>query len=143
MNASTYAGPLLVTVAYLTTYYASMLHILRTKTRLLAEYRARGERFDRYYGQDREMLAADRIQLNTLEHMPPFLVLLWLNAVFVSPFFATVVGCVYLGARLIYPFLMGRKVGSAVRIQIIFATAPGYGVMAVYGGALVWAALGG
>ncbi|MFT6233578.1 MAG: hypothetical protein ACJAZO_004099, partial [Myxococcota bacterium] len=48
---------------------------LRTKSRLVAGYQSRGEKFDRYFGQDREMLASDRTQLNMLEHMPVFLAL--------------------------------------------------------------------
>jgi hypothetical protein len=51
---------LLVTLAYLTVYYVMQLYVLRTKKRLFREYHARGERFDRYFGEDRVMLAADR-----------------------------------------------------------------------------------
>jgi hypothetical protein len=51
------------------------IRALRTKSRLVAGYQSRGEKFDRYFGQDREMLASDRTQLNRLEHMPVFLAL--------------------------------------------------------------------
>jgi hypothetical protein len=58
--ARMFAGPLLVTVAYVCVYYAMIGNQLRVKTRLRRAYRARGETFDRYFGNDREMLAADR-----------------------------------------------------------------------------------
>src|SRR5215510_6802341 len=65
-------------ITYFALYYALNVHVLRTKRRLRREYRARGEEFDRYYTQDRRMLTADRCLLNMLEHMPPFVCLLWL-----------------------------------------------------------------
>jgi hypothetical protein len=43
--------------------YALHLRVLRTKRRLRSEYRARGEAFDRYFSEDRRMLAADRCVL--------------------------------------------------------------------------------
>lgn len=132
-------GPLAVTLAYITLYYAFQIHQLRVKNRLAAEYEARGEKFDRYFGQDREMLAADRIQLNTLEHMPPFLVLLWLNAVFVSPTSATVAGALYVAARLFYPLMMGSRLGRGIRAQVLLSTGIGYGVLIWYSGALIYA----
>ncbi len=130
-----FGGPIAVTLAYILVYYATQVHVLRVKNRLAAEYAARGETFDRYFGQDREMLAADRVQLNMLEHMPPFQVLLWLVAVFVSPFGATVGGSVYVAARAAYPFALGR-VGRRVRPQVMLATVPGYLVLLAFAAAL-------
>jgi uncharacterized membrane protein YecN with MAPEG domain len=143
MTASDYLGPLLITVAYVLLYYVYMVVVvLRTKSRLVREYEARGERFDRYFGNDREMLAADRVQLNMLEHMPPFLVLLWLHAVFVSTTSATAAGALYLVSRLAYPFALGPRVGRGVRALVLTATVPGYIVIAWLAGGLLWAALG-
>lgn len=142
MPSHTYAGPILLTVAYIGLYYGSIVHVARTKFRLGAAYQARGEKFDRYDGKDREMLAADRQQLNTLEHMPPFLVLLWLNAVLVGTTWATAVGAAYLASRLLYPFVMGPKLGRSVRAPILLATVPGYLVMLAFCVALVRTALG-
>ena len=65
-------------------YYLLLILQRGTKYRLQREYQARGEVFDRYYGQDEEMLAADRAVINTQEQMLPFLAGLWLHAVFVS-----------------------------------------------------------
>lgn len=137
---SAYLGPVLVTIAYLSVYYALIGNGLRTKKRLQREYRQRGERFDRYFGQDPAMLAADRYMLNMLEQMPPFLCLLWLHAVFVGPFGATVAGSVYVGTRVAYPFLMGSSLASGLRLRVLFATFAGYGVLAYFGAALCWAA---
>lgn len=139
LTLPTQTGPVVVTLLYVAIYYGFQLNVLRVKTSLEREYSARGEKFDRYFGQDRTLLAADRIQLNMLEHMGPFLVLLWANAVFVSPWSATVVGAVYLASRVLYPFAMGSRMGRSPRAIILAATVPGYGVIAWYAGALVWA----
>ena len=127
MSPRTFAGPLLVTVAYVVVYYLLFANQLRVKTRLRRAYRARGETFDRYFNTDREMLAADRYVGNTLEHMPAFLVLLWLNAIFVGPRGASFAGAAYVLSRLLYPFMMGPRLGRGVPSRIMFATVIGYG----------------
>lgn len=137
ISARSYAGPLLVTVTYIVTYYLMITNQLIVRTRLRRAYRARGESFDRYFGADREMLAADRYVGNMLEHMPPFLALLWLNAVFVDARSATLAGAAYLGSRIVYPFLMGRQLGRGVPTRILFATVTGYLVIAYFAVRLV------
>jgi hypothetical protein len=140
-SAREFAGPLLVTAAYVVVFYVMITNQLRVKTRLRREYRARGETFDRYFNTDREMLAADRYVGNMLEHMPAFLALLWCNAVFVGPAGATVAGAAYTGARAVYPFLMGARLGRGVPNRILFATVTGYLVVAYFVVRLVVAAL--
>jgi hypothetical protein len=132
MSAHLFAGPLVVTAAYVFVYYALIANQLRVRRRQRREYQARGERFDRYFGADRQMLAADRYVGNMLEQMPPFLALLWLNAIFVGPRGAAVVGAVYVGARAVYPFLMGKELGKGVPTRILFATVTGYLVLAYF-----------
>ena len=122
-------GPGWVTLAYVALYYAFQIHILRTKARLSKAYLERGERFDRYFGEDREMLAADRVQLNMLEHMPAFLVLLWLHAVAGSAAEATWAGAAYVLLRLAYPFVLGGRLGRGVPKRLLFVTFAGYGVL--------------
>jgi len=129
MSVRTFTGPLLVTLGYVVVYYLMISNQLRVRTRLRRAYRARGETFDRYFNNDREMLAADRYVGNTLEHMPPFLILLWLNAVFVGPRGASFAGVAYLMSRLAYPFVMGGKLGRGVPARILFATLIGYFVI--------------
>jgi uncharacterized membrane protein YecN with MAPEG domain len=138
-DATEFTGPLIVTLAYLGLYYGFQMNILRVKQALSKAYADRGEKFDRYFGQDREMLAADRLQLNTLEHMPPFLILLWLNAVFVSASSATIAGAAYVVARTYYPFVLGKRLGRGVRPSIMLSTGVGYVVITYYCGALIWA----
>ena len=140
MSAQAFAGPLLVTVAYVIVYYLLIVHQLAVKTRLRREYRARGESFDRYFGADREMLAADRMSGNMLEHMPPFLILLWLNAIFVGTRGATLAGAAYLLSRILYPLIMGRRLGKGVPSRIMFATVIGYVVLAYFSLRLIVAA---
>ena len=141
LSAHAFAGPLLVTLIYVVVYYLLFSNQLRVKTRLRREYRARGETFDRYFNNDRQMLAADRYVGNMLEHMPAFLTLLWLNAVFVGPRGATYAGAAYLVSRILYPFVMGRTLGKGVPSRIMFATGIGYAVIAYLTGRLVAAVI--
>ena len=141
-DAADYLGPLVVTALYTLLYYFFQIRILRVKTRLSAEYQERGEKFDRYFSQDREMLAADRTQLNMLEHMPVFLTLLWVNALLVSAMEATIAGAIYLAARALYPVVMGGRLGRGVRASIGLSTAPGYLVIAWLAVRPIVAALG-
>lgn len=131
---------MLVTVVYLTVYYALQMHLLRTKLRLKSEYRDRGEEFDRYLSQDRRLLAADRCLLNMLEHMPPFLCLLWLHVVFVSPLSATVAGSLYVVTRAAYPFVLGPSMGTGLPGRLLVATYSSYGVLVYLAAALCVAA---
>lgn len=133
-----YQDPILVTVLYLCMYYGFMLVGLRVRLAKFREHKARGEKFDRYFSQDRELLASDRLQLNTLEHMPPFLWAMWLHAVFVSPRSAAGAGLVYLVTRLTYPFLLGKALGRGIKGRVFIATFAGYGVLVyLLGGVLV------
>jgi len=131
-------GPLAVTLAYFLVYYAFQINVLRVKSARKKEHAERGEKFDRYFNEDRELLAADRVQLNTLEHMPPFLALLWLNAIFVGPFGATVAGGLYVAARAIYPFLVGGRLGRGVGAKVTISTGTGYAVLIYFAGALAF-----
>lgn len=140
-SLAAHRGTVLVTLLYFVVYYGMTSYGLQTKKRLAREYRQRGERFDRYFGQDRAMLAADRSMLNMLEQMPPFLCLLWLHSVFVGSFGASVAGGVYVIARVAYPFLLGRNL-DALPPRVLVATFTGYGVLVYLAGALAWALLG-
>jgi hypothetical protein len=144
MTASTYAGPIAVTAAYFGLWYYLLLGLQRgTKYKLLAEYADRGEQFDRYFGQDGRMLAADRAVLNTQEQMVPFLASLWLHAVFVSTARATALGVVYVVLRSIYPLLLGKSVSKTQSKRVAFATAPAYLIVFYMLGATVYRALAG
>lgn len=142
LSAQRFAGPLLVTVAYVVVYYLMIVNQLLVKTRLRRAYRARGASFDRYFGADREMLAADRYVGNTLEHMPAFLSLLWLNATFVGPRGAALAGSAYVVSRVVYPLMMGRHLGKGVPARIMFATVIGYAVLTYFVVRLLVAVLG-
>jgi uncharacterized membrane protein YecN with MAPEG domain len=132
ISARTFAGPLLVSVVYVVVYYLMLTNQVRVRTRLRRAYRERGESFDRYFNTDREMLAADRYVGNMLEHMPTFLLLLWLNAIFVDPRSAAVAGAVYVGSRVLYPFVMGPRLGKGIPTRILGATTIGYVVIGYF-----------
>lgn len=123
-------GPAWVTLAYVALYYGFLMHLMVVKIRLAKAYKERGEKFDRYFGQDREMLAADRIQLNMLEHMPIFLVLLWLHGVVGDPAEATIAGAIYVGLRAIYPLMLGGRLGRGLPTKLLFVTFGGYAALA-------------
>lgn len=66
----------------------------------------------------------ERTTGNTLEQMVPFLLSLWLNAVFVSTHGAYKWGCVYLAFRFVYPALF-----FAGLPYLLLSTIPGYVVI--------------
>jgi len=111
-----------------------------TKYRLVAEYAARGETFDRYFGRDRHMLAVDRAVANTHEQMVPFLAALWMHAAFLSPGRATAFGVLYVALRALYPALLGRSLEGTQPKRVFAVTGPGYAIVAYLGGHVAWAA---
>lgn len=124
-------GPLSITALYFLLWYAMLFGLqTRTKYRLRREYAARNQTFDRYRSQDPQMLRADRAVHNTLEQMGPFLVSLWLHAVFVSPTVATTLGAVYVLLRACYPFLLGDRVEQVQPRRVALVTLPCYGMIA-------------
>lgn len=137
MDPQPYAGAIVVTCLYVVVYYAMMIRVAKTKLRLIAQAKARGEQFDRYFGNNPEMLAADRGQLNMLEHMPTFLVLLWAHAVFVSATTATIVGGIYVASRALYPFVWTARMKGT----ILIATLPGYLMVLYFVTTLLYAAI--
>lgn len=139
-----FRGPVVVTVAYFALWYALLFGLqTRTKYRLVREYAARGEVFDRYRGDDPEMLKADRAVQNTHEQMVPFLVSMWLHALVVSPEVAAALGGVYVLLRAVYPFLLGPRVEKLQSRRVAFVTFPCYGlIFYLLGGALVRVFLG-
>jgi hypothetical protein len=128
---TTYSGPIWVTLITLAVYYGFMVNVLRVKLSLLKKYREDGKKFDRYFSQDPQMLAADRTQLNMLEHLLPFLALLWLHAWAVGPKEATALGAVYTGTRALYPLVLGGTLRLAAPKRILMITFTGYAVLGV------------
>ena len=86
------------------------------------------------------MLAADRAALNVLEQMPPLLVLLWPHAVFVSAGSVTIAGVIYLAARALHPFALGKTLGGMIHNRVLIAMVPAYLVLTYLGVTLVFAA---
>lgn len=135
-------GPLVVTVAYFLLWYSFLFGLqTRTKYRLKARYQEEGKEFDRYFGQDPEMLAVDRAVANTQEQMGPFLVSLWLFAIFASPTYATWLGAAYVALRSAYPFLLGRRVSRLQSKRVALVTFPSYAIVFTMLGGAAWAGL--
>ena len=132
-------GPMLVTSAYILLWYYILGFIQRrTKYALKARYEEEGKEFDRYFGQDEEMLAADRAVINTQEQMVPFLASLWLCAVFASPSLATWLGSAYIVLRAFYPALLGKRVSKIQSPRVMFVTLPCYLIIFTLLGNAVW-----
>lgn len=135
-------GPLTVTVAYVLVWYGFLFGLqTRTKYRLKARYQKEGKVFDRYFGQDEEMLAVDRAVANTHEQMVPFLVSLWLFAIFASPTYATWLGAAYVVLRSSYPLLLGKRVSKVQSKRVALVTFPSYAIVFTMLGGAAWAAL--
>lgn len=128
--ATALRGPIAVTAAYFLLWYGLLFGLQsRTKYRLQREYAARGEVFDRYRSFDPEMLRADRAVQNTHEQMVPFLVSLWLYALFSSPTRATTLGAIYVALRALYPLLLGPRVDQLQSKRVAFVTFPCYAIV--------------
>jgi uncharacterized membrane protein YecN with MAPEG domain len=121
-----------VTLAYIGVYYAIITNGLRVKMKLVRECKAEGKPFLRYSNTYPELLASDRHQLNTLEHMPPFLVLLWLQAFVVSVESAMVLGWIYVLLRATYPFFVGSRLRSGIKARVFINTWAGYTVLTIF-----------
>jgi hypothetical protein len=141
-DAAQLHGPLIVTVAYFLLWYGLLFGLqTRTKYRLVASYQKEGKVFDRYFGQDPEMLAVDRVVVNTQEQMGPFLVSLWLFTIFASPTYATWLGAAYVVLRSAYPFLLGVRVSKVQSKRVALVTFPCYVIVFTMLGGAAWAAL--
>ena len=135
-------GPVVVTAAYFGLWYYLLLGVQRsTKYTLRAEYATRGEVFDRYFGQDGRMLAADRAVINTQEQMVPFLFAMWLHALLVSPTHAAVLGGLYVILRTAYPLLLGKDLSNINPRRVFAATGPCYGIVFYLLGSTVYTVL--
>lgn len=73
---------------------------------------------------------ADRSVANTLEQAIPFLVLLWLHALFVNPETSKTLGWIYVVTRFLYPITYGMygKMNTAVQLS----TQPNYCIIFYY-----------
>lgn len=141
LDISLLSGPILVTVLYFILWYYLLFKLqVGTKFRLIKEYQAQGKVFDRYFGQDEQMLAADRSVINTQEQMLPFIVSFWLYAIFLSPVTATWLGSSYIILRFFYPILLGKKISKQQSKKVIFVTLPSYLVIFYMLASLVWQA---
>mmetsp|Transcript_25924 Transcript_25924/g.72592 ORF Transcript_25924/g.72592 Transcript_25924/m.72592 type:complete len:152 (+) Transcript_25924:72-527(+) len=122
--------PVAATVSYMLFYYYLLIGLQRkVKYAVQAELRAQGKEFDRYHSSDPRMLAADRIVGNTLEQMCPFLCSMWLYAACVSCVMAGYLGFLYLGFRILYPYLIGTRLSHMQSKRVYFATLPAYAII--------------
>lgn len=141
LDPTRFQGPLGVTLAYFLLWYSFLFGLQsRTKYRLKARYAKEGKVFDRYFGQDPEMLAVDRAVANTHEQMVPFLVSLWLFSIFVSTAHATWLGAAYVALRAAYPVLLGKQVSNVQSKRVAFVTFPCYAIVFTMLGGAAWAA---
>jgi hypothetical protein len=134
MDWNSFAGPIWVSITTIALYYGFLIRLMLVKIRLFRAHRAAGTRFDRYGSNDPTLRAADRTQLNMLEHMPSFFVALWLHAWVVSPDSAALIGGVWVAVRAVYPLALGRDLKGDIPRRLLIFTFIGY--------AALWSLLG-
>ena len=130
-----------VTIGYVCVYYIFLVNVLRVKVGVAKSCRANGMKFDRYLSVDPKLRAADRVQLNTLEHMPTFLVLLWLYAAVVDVSDAATLGWLYVLLRVVYPIFMGASLKRNIPMRLLINTFAGYLILAIMAGGIVYTML--
>lgn len=142
VDTAAFGSVLGATVGYFLLYYVFVINCSRVRHALIKEYKAAGKKFDRYFGQDKKMLQADRTQLNMLEQMPPFVVTLWLYAVFVDAGTAGFLGWVYVASRALYP-IVTATIASSGRLSalVLVSTIPNYLVIVYFAVGLARVAL--
>ena len=127
-----YTNVICITLSYLAVYYALMINGLRVKLRVARQCKEEGKPFLRYSNVYPELLASDRHQLNMLEHMPPFLLLLWLQALVVSTASATALGAAYVVIRATYPLFVGHELRTSIKPHVFINTFAGYGILVTF-----------
>ena len=133
-----FAPVIWVTLTYIGVYYAFLVNVLRVKVRVVQACKSQGVRFDRYTSVDPQLRAADRIQLNTLEHMPAFLSLLWLHAAVIDPSQAATLGWLYVALRILYPFFVGAQLSENIRRRVLINTFSGYLILMSMAGSVIY-----
>lgn len=136
-----FAPVIWVTLVYVGVYYAFLVNVLRVKVRIVQACKSQGIRFDRYSSVDPQLRAADRVQLNTLEHMPTFLTLLWLHAAVIDPSQAADFGWIYVALRILYPFFLGAELGENIRRRVLLNTFSGYLILVTMAGSVIYGVL--
>ena len=134
--------PILATSSALATWYWMLLYgQSRLKYKLVSEYKSKGEEFDRYYGKDPRMLAADRIVGNTHEQLIPFLAALWIHAIFVDADKAGKLGFLWVTLRICYSFLMPKRLENRQPKYLATTTFPQYFIIAYLIGTAAYRAI--
>ena len=123
-----------ITFAYIIVYFLciSVQVYIKIKSTVTAAKKKEGlQGYKRY--EDPTCLVADRIVGNTLEWMPVFLGLFWLNYLVGQG--VQSVAWVYVVCRLVYPFLAvrGGITKAGAQPLILLSTIPAYFVLFYYG----------
>jgi len=131
-----YKGVLAVTLSYFVLWYIFLFRQSYVNRRIKSKFQKDDKTFNRWYSTYPPMLNADRTVANTIEQGIPFLVSLWLYAIFVDATYATILGFAYVAVRSIYPLVWGRPP------WLFLSTVPGYGIVWYMLGAVVLKAFG-
>jgi hypothetical protein len=126
--AQQFKEPIWVTIAYIGLYYCFLFGQALTKmyvyhftnAAVIKDKKLSYSKF-KYEFKGPLALTLDRTVGNTLEQAIPFLLGLWLSAVFSSPHIAAKFGWLYIASRLIYPFCFYGGLP-----WLLMSTVPGY-----------------
>eukprot|EP00282_Hemiselmis_andersenii_P024530 CAMPEP_0172001486 /NCGR_PEP_ID=MMETSP1041-20130122/2899_1 /TAXON_ID=464988 /ORGANISM="Hemiselmis andersenii, Strain CCMP439" /LENGTH=254 /DNA_ID=CAMNT_0012655137 /DNA_START=63 /DNA_END=827 /DNA_ORIENTATION=- len=128
-----YFGVVRVTLAYFVMYYVFILTQAFNRIKVIRQ-KKKAEKEGRKVvpvSQDKGQMRWDRTVGNTLEQQNPFLWGLWLNALFVGPGTAEMLGWAYVICRLFYPFVFPLS-----RPLLYTSTFPNYWVIIALWGQL-------
>jgi hypothetical protein len=108
-----YHAPILVTCAYFGLYYLFIIYQVLTKYSVYFTEKNNSKKSPteiklkdvKYFSKNPLILTADRTVGNCLEQMVPFLLSLWMYAIFISPSDAAYYGTIYVVTRAYYPFV--------------------------------------
>ena len=117
-----FALPALTTLVAVLLYFVVTLNVgrARVKYKIAAPAVSGNPDFERAY----------RVQMNTLEQIVPFLPALWLFAFFVSTFWATLLGAIWILGRALYAigyYRAAEKRGAGVGLSMLAFVALWFG----------------
>lgn len=135
MDMGEFKGVIVVTVGYFLVYYTLMMLQIHGKRSAREASGSDRASWNRSTDMNPMWVMADRSFLNALEQQVPFLLPLWLHAVFVCPKVSAWMGAVAVFARALFPIFWSVKGEWNMLVEV--STQPYYLVVFYFLGALM------
>eukprot|EP00928_Gymnodinium_smaydae_P049273 TRINITY_DN33060_c0_g1_i1.p1 TRINITY_DN33060_c0_g1~~TRINITY_DN33060_c0_g1_i1.p1 ORF type:complete len:195 (-),score=41.91 TRINITY_DN33060_c0_g1_i1:367-951(-) len=136
-----YAAVVGATLAFFAMWYGFLTQQMMMRGVAAERAREKGIELTRFDYRFAEWEMADRTFLNMQEQSAPFLLLMWLYAVFCNARVAGVLGFVYVGFRFVYPILWSTRGRFTILVEL--STQPNYLVIGWYFNSLCYTAISG